>query len=64
MAERVGQHAHCHICGKAIPINETLCSEECKQKYNSMVRKRKWLVYAMYALIFFILFVVLFSGGF
>jgi predicted nucleic acid-binding Zn ribbon protein len=55
MAEKVTQHAHCHICGKAIPLTETLCSEECRQKYNLMLKKRKMLVYVMYALIFFIL---------
>jgi len=59
MAEKVGQHTHCQICGKAIPVSENLCSDECKQKYQSMVKKRKLLVYVMYALIFVILLMVL-----
>ena len=66
MAETVGQHTHCQICRKAIPVNETLCSEECKQKYRAMVKKRKMLVYIMYGLIFFILALFLvqsMSGG-
>ena len=62
MAEKVAQHTHCQICGKAIPISETLCSEECKQKYKSMVKKRKILVYIMYGLIFVILIMFLLSG--
>ncbi len=55
MVEKVGQHSHCQICGKAIPISETLCSDECKQKYRGMIKKRKILMYIMYALIFVIL---------
>jgi len=55
MAEKVGQHTHCNMCGKAIPINESLCSEECKEKFNTMVKKRRMLVYIMYFFIFVIL---------
>ena len=55
MAEKVAQHTHCQICGKTIPVSETLCSDECKQKYQSMIKKRKMLMYIMYALIFVIL---------
>ena len=51
MVEKVGQHTHCHICGKAIPVSETLCSDECKQKYQSMIKKRKLWIYLMWALI-------------
>jgi len=61
MVEKVAQHTHCQICGKAIPITETLCSDECKQKYQTMVKKRKMLVYVMYALIAFILVLFLFG---
>jgi len=62
MVEKVGQHTHCNICGKAIPVDETLCSEECKQKFQAMLRKRKLLVYIMYILIFVILIMFVFSG--
>lgn len=50
MAEKVGQHTHCQICGKAIAVTETLCSEECKQRYQGMLKKRKYLLYLMYGL--------------
>ena len=50
MTEKVGQHTHCQICGKAIPITETLRSEECKQKYKGMLKKRKIMFYVMYGL--------------
>jgi len=62
MVEKVAQHTHCQICGKAIPISETLCSEECKQRYQTMVKKRKMLVYVMYGLIAFILVLFLFNN--
>jgi len=55
MAEKVAQHTHCQMCGKATPLDETLCSEECKQKYKALVKKRKLFVYMIYVLIFFIL---------
>lgn len=41
MVETIAQHTHCHICGKAIPLSELFCSEECKAKYASMMKKRK-----------------------
>ena len=59
MAEKVGQHTHCHICGKAIPVNETLCSEECKQQYQAMMKKRKFWIYLMWALIIFTIVIIL-----
>ena len=53
MVEKVGQHTHCQICGKAIQVDETICSEECKQKYQGLLKKRKLWLYLMWALIFF-----------
>jgi len=51
MAEIVPQHAHCLMCGKSTPVGETLCSEQCKQKYNTMLRRRKLIVYLMYGML-------------
>ena len=61
MAESVPQHAHCQMCGKSIPYGETLCSEECKQRYQNLLRRRKLIVYLMYGMlaaliIFFVLY--------
>ena len=63
MVEKVAQHSHCQICGKAIPLTETLCSDECKTKYAGMVKKRKMLMYIMYALIGVILIMFILSNG-
>ena len=62
MSDIIKQHNHCQICGKAIPVSETYCSEECKKKYAIMMKRRKLIVYAMYALIGIILVVVLLTG--
>jgi predicted nucleic acid-binding Zn ribbon protein len=60
MAGSVPQHAHCHLCGKSIPFGETLCSEECKQKYQTLLKRRKLIVYFMYGILaaLIVLFVV------
>jgi len=54
MTEKIPQHMHCQICGKAIPASdtETMCSDECKQRYKNLTKRRKVWVYIMYALIF------------
>ena len=58
MANKFEQHTHCQICGKVIPISENLCSTDCKEKYNNMVKRRKMFVYLMYAIIFFIIAII------
>ena len=60
MAEKIPQHSHCQVCGKAIPFSETLCSDECKEKYNSLVKRRKLFLYFMYAAIFVAFIVMIF----
>ncbi|RLF28917.1 MAG: DUF2116 family Zn-ribbon domain-containing protein [Thermoplasmata archaeon] len=62
MVEKLVQHTHCQICGKAIPIKETFCSQECRQKYQAMLKKRKMLVYIMYAAIFFMILILIISS--
>lgn len=64
MAESVPQHAHCHMCGKSIPYKETICSEECKQKFQSVLRRRKLLVYLMYGLLAAVIVIIVVSGRF
>lgn len=51
MTVNVPQHNHCHVCMKAIPYGETLCSEECKQKYTKLLKRRRLIVYFMYAML-------------
>ncbi|HDM66962.1 MAG TPA: DUF2116 family Zn-ribbon domain-containing protein [Thermoplasmatales archaeon] len=56
-------HTHCQVCGKAIPPDETFCSKECEKRFQSMVKKRKMLVYIMYGLIIVIMALFLLSRG-
>jgi predicted nucleic acid-binding Zn ribbon protein len=58
MAE-IPQHNHCHVCMKAIPLGETLCSEDCKQKYRSMLKRRKLMLYFMYGMLAALVIVVI-----
>lgn len=60
MAESIPQHAHCNMCGKSIPVGETLCSEDCKQRYRTILKRRKLIVYLMYVMLaaLIVLFVV------
>jgi predicted nucleic acid-binding Zn ribbon protein len=55
---------HCQICGKAILASdtETMCSEECKQRYQNLTKRRKMWIYIMYALIFVMIGVLFFSS--
>lgn len=64
MAGSVPQHAHCNMCGKSIPYGETLCSEECKQKFQSLLKRRRLLLYLMYGLLAVVIVVILTSGTF
>lgn len=60
MAEKILQHKHCPICGKAILIEEEYCGDKCKNDFESMVRKRKYLMYLMYgAIILFFIIILL-----
>ena len=62
MAEKVAQHKHCQVCGNTIPVSETICSEDCKQKYQAFMKKRKMMLYIMYAIIAAVIVLVLFSS--
>ncbi|MFO7991189.1 MAG: DUF2116 family Zn-ribbon domain-containing protein [Thermoplasmata archaeon] len=44
-------HKHCQVCGKPIPLEETLCSEKCRQEYQELLNKRKKRVYLTYILL-------------
>jgi predicted nucleic acid-binding Zn ribbon protein len=63
MVDKIPQHLHCQICGKAIAgTDETVCSEECKKRYQGLMKKRKMYVYIMYALIILILGLIVISN--
>ena len=51
MSDIIPAHNHCQMCGKSIPINESICSEDCKQRYQIIIRRRKIMVYFMYGML-------------
>ncbi len=62
--ERIPQHDHCQMCGKAIPTGEVVCSDECREEYESYMKKRKIYMYAMYgALAILVVLFILFLMG-
>jgi predicted nucleic acid-binding Zn ribbon protein len=53
------------MCGKSIPTSETLCSEDCRQKYQTILRRRKLMVYFMYGMLAaFIVIIVVYGNYF
>ena len=60
-AQRIPQHKHCLICNKAIPAKDTLCSEECEEKYEQLDRKRRNYMYIMYGLFAVVIIMVMLS---
>jgi predicted nucleic acid-binding Zn ribbon protein len=60
MVEKLLQHRHCIVCGKAVPSEEELCSDKCSTERDSITKKKRGYVYLMYgAIIVMIIFLVL-----
>ncbi|RLF38150.1 MAG: DUF2116 family Zn-ribbon domain-containing protein [Thermoplasmata archaeon] len=55
----IPQHRHCQMCGKAIPLDERFCSEECREKYVEFLKKRRRLILIMYVILFIVLAIAL-----
>ena len=49
MAEKIPQHKHCTNCNKAVPVSESFCSDNCKQEWDVLVKKRMFQ-YRLYLL--------------
>ena len=61
-AGKLLQHRHCHVCSKAIPLSEEVCSEECGAEFAALVKKRKSYIYIMYGMIGLIILVMILSS--
>lgn len=62
MAEKIPAHAHCPMCGKSIPVGESVCSEDCKQKYQNFMKKKRWMMYAVLGLMAAFTALIIVSG--
>ncbi|UCE74971.1 MAG: DUF2116 family Zn-ribbon domain-containing protein [Methanomassiliicoccales archaeon] len=41
MAEKLVQHRHCQMCLKATPLGEEFCNDDCKEKWNQLIKANK-----------------------
>lgn len=48
MAERLVQHKHCPVCGKAMSADKDTCSDECGDKRQAQIKERKRTMYLFY----------------
>jgi predicted nucleic acid-binding Zn ribbon protein len=62
LGEKLVQHKHCQSCGKAMAYKkgEDFCSDECKAQFDSVVKKRRNLLYFWVASIIIMLCVLAF----
>ena len=63
---RIVDHRHCRICGRAIPPDREICSENCMQvqaRIEARQKRMRNIMLIMYAVIFIIFFMLLFLGG-
>lgn len=58
-ADRIVSHHHCPVCTKAIPMEREFCSKKCEDSYNNVLRKRKMMIYLLYAMIAFFLAIMI-----
>lgn len=61
MAE-IPQHTHCITCGRAIPLGEKFCSEECERAHKETIRKKKNQLLVLYLVAIIVMLLALFSG--
>jgi predicted nucleic acid-binding Zn ribbon protein len=48
MAEKLVQHKHCPVCGKAMSADKDTCSDECAVSRQSQMREKKRTLYMFY----------------
>ncbi len=66
MVEKVLQHKHCQVCGRAIPVDEIFCSVECDNKYKGYMKKQRrsnYLMLGALAAMVAIMVIFMFIGG-
>jgi predicted nucleic acid-binding Zn ribbon protein len=48
MAERLVQHKHCPVCGKAMSADRETCSDECAVSRQTQLQEKKRTLYFFY----------------
>ena len=62
MAEKLLQHKHCQICGRAVPLGEDYCGDECKKKMEDVVKRKRFWMYIFYALMAAFIVLLMFTS--
>jgi len=39
----IPKHSHCMICGVSIAENEMFCSDKCRDEYQKMLKRQKYM---------------------
>ncbi len=53
MTTVIPNHAHCRICGRAVPFGDETCSNACKGKIDDLQKRKRNMMYFLYAMIGF-----------
>jgi len=64
MVERIPQHKHCTNCGKAVPVDESYCSDNCKEQWDAVMKKRVLYYRLFFVPIGILLFLMIFGRFF
>ncbi len=59
--EEVPDHAHCKVCGKAVPRGDITCGKVCAAKRADTIRRRQTLTYIFYGVGILLLILLLYS---
>lgn len=64
MAEKLVQHRHCQSCLKATPLGEEFCNDECKGKWDLLIKanKKKNLIVIVWMVVF-VIFAMIFMSA-
>lgn len=57
MVEKILQHKHCGVCGKAVPVDDAFCSDLCKDKFEVLMKKKRTTMLIFYTAMVFVIIV-------
>ena len=61
------EHKHCIVCGRAIPITQDFCGQDCREKYGKVEKdkdkKGKWQIVMIFIVMIVMMFILPSLGG-
>lgn len=58
----IPNHRHCQMCGKAIPGDQTFCSKECRERFETIIKKRKRLMLILYLILVIVFVMIIYAS--